>query len=70
MKRPGIGGEGFVLDHYDRSAIERISSQGESDVGVRCDQAVRGIQRQFWKSTTRIGPAIFWSNFKSGVVTI
>ena len=30
VKRPGIGGEGFVLDHYDRAAIERhLKVQGD-----------------------------------------
>ena len=41
VKRPGVGGEGFVLDHYDRPAIDNYLK----NVGDRLLQGSKAIRR-------------------------
>ena len=60
VKRPAVGAEGFVLDHYDRSAIEtHLHAVGDRLHGRRLATNLRTRSSAIaWRTTDPIGPAI------------
>ena len=71
VKRAAFGAEGFVLNHYDRAAVESYLK----NVGDRLMQALRRATARTpssataWKSTRATGPATCSENSRSGAAT-
>ncbi len=70
VKRPAVAGEGFVLDHYDRSAIENyLKNVGDrlmQAFGAHPPYAVFCDSSKYFSLT---GPVICWKNSGNGVAT-
>jgi hypothetical protein len=72
VKRPAVGGEGFVLDHMNRGRDGHVSQDGRRpfDAGISDESSARCLSATVWKFMARTGPATFWKSSSGVVVTI
>ena len=72
VKRAAVGAEGFVLDHYDRAAIEtHLKKVGEPMLAaLRPRRRLTPSSAIAWRSTTPTGPAISWPSSASAAAMI